>query len=253
MSCACWPSFSRLRPRSKPGVPPSTTMQADAAVLERRVGLHRGDHELGVDPVGDERLRTVDDVDVALAQRAGAHARKVGADAGLGHRDGREQLARDDARKPAAALLVGAVLQEVRHADVVVQRDPEAEPAHARALDLLADHDVEAEVVHAGAPELLRHGHPQEAVVARGAEGLERHDAIGIPLLVMGDDLALQEPPEALPEVVVLGLEEGSAHGRQNGTAPRRPARRRSTDQVSSLHVAPSCYRPPGHVAHEAR
>ena len=60
VSCACWPIFSRLRPRSKPSMPRSTHQQADAAVALARVGLHGDDHEVGVDAVGDERLGAVD-------------------------------------------------------------------------------------------------------------------------------------------------------------------------------------------------
>jgi hypothetical protein len=61
--------------------------QRHPGVLQRRIGLHRGDHEIGVDAVGDDRLGTVDDVVVAVADRRGGHRGKVGADARLGHRD----------------------------------------------------------------------------------------------------------------------------------------------------------------------
>ena len=41
-----------------------------------RVGLDRGDHEVGVDAVGDEGLRAVDDVVVAVADRGRGHRRR---------------------------------------------------------------------------------------------------------------------------------------------------------------------------------
>ena len=69
-----------------------------------------------------------------------------------------------------------AVAQEVRQADVVVQRDPQAEAADAGALGLLADHQVEAEVLRAGAAVALGHGHAEEAAAAGQREHLARDD-----------------------------------------------------------------------------
>ena len=88
--------------------------------------------------------------------RGGRHRGEVGADARLGHGDGGDQLAGGDAGQPALALLVGAVAQEVRQADVVVQGEPEPGTADAGGLDLLADHQVVAEVVDAAAAVLAR-------------------------------------------------------------------------------------------------
>ena len=103
VSWACRPTLSRLRPRSKPSMPRSSTSRL--MPVWRCVGsvFDRGDHEVGVDAVGDERLRAVDDVVVAVADRRRAHRREVGADAGLGHGDGGDQLARRDAGQPARA------------------------------------------------------------------------------------------------------------------------------------------------------
>ena len=67
--------------------------QRHPAVALRRVGLGGDDHQVGVDAVGDERLRPVQDVLVAVADRGGGDAGEVGAGAGLGHRDGGDQLA----------------------------------------------------------------------------------------------------------------------------------------------------------------
>ena len=111
--------------------------------------LHGRDHEVGVDAVGDEGLGAVDHVVPVLAPRAGRDAGQVRAGPGLGHRDRRDQLAGGDPRQPAVALLGGAVLEEVRQADVVVERHAEPEAAGVGQLHLLPDHDVEAEVRHA--------------------------------------------------------------------------------------------------------
>ena len=101
--------------------------QAHARVPLRRVGLDRGDHEVGVDAVGDERLGAVDDVVVAVADGGGAHRRR-----GRSRCPARScaiaVMSSPDAipgsqRRP---LLVGRQRQEVGEADVVVQREPEA-------------------------------------------------------------------------------------------------------------------------------
>ena len=67
--------------------------------------------------------------------------------AGLGHRDGRDQLARADAGQPALLLLVVREVQEVRQADVVVQRRARARrPSTPARWISSAMIDVEAEV-----------------------------------------------------------------------------------------------------------
>ncbi len=103
--------------------------QADAAVALAGVGLGGHDHEVGVDAVRDEGLGTVEHVVVAVADRGGAHPRQVRADPRLGHRQRGDQLAADDPRQPALALCLVGQAQEVGQADVVVERDPEAEGA----------------------------------------------------------------------------------------------------------------------------
>ena len=77
-----------------------------AGVLLARVGLDRGDDEISVDAVGDEGLRSVDHVVVSIEDRRRAHGGQVRTDARLSHGDGRDELARGDAREPALALLV---------------------------------------------------------------------------------------------------------------------------------------------------
>ena len=180
--------------------------QTHARVPLRRVGLDRGDHEVGVDAVGDERLGAVHHVVVAVADRRGAHRREVGADARLGHRDRGDELARRDAREPARPLLVGGEREEVGEADVVVQRQAEPGGADACVLQLLAEHLVVAEVVDAAAAELLGHGHAEEAGGAGLGEQLAGHEARLVPLDVVRRDLALDERLDALAEqLVVLG------------------------------------------------
>ena len=67
--------------------------QRDAGRGVVRIGLGHDDHELGEQAVGDERLGAVDDVLVAVADRLGLDVLQIRAGAGLGHRDGADQLA----------------------------------------------------------------------------------------------------------------------------------------------------------------
>ena len=189
--------------------------QADAAVALGRIGLGGDDHQIGVDPVGDERLGPVEHVMAAVADRARAHTRQVRADARLGHRDRRDQLARGDPPEPALALLLGAVAQEVGEADVVLERHAETEAAHAGVLRLLSDDQVETEILHARAAMALGHGHSEEASTAREREHLAWHDARALPLAVaaiIAHHLALEEGAIALPEVFVHVLEQRASH-----------------------------------------
>ena len=140
---------------------------ADALVALRRVGLDRGHEQVAVDAVRDERLRAVDDVVVAVADRLRLDAGEVGPGAGLGHRDRGDERAVGDARQPALLLLLVAVLEEVRQADVVVQRQADAEAAERQAEALLAEDDVEAEVVDPRSAVLVRHLGRDEPVARR--------------------------------------------------------------------------------------
>ena len=186
--------------------------QRHAAVALRRIGLDGGHDDVGVDPVRDERLGAVDDVVVAVADGGGRHRRQVGADARLGHRDRRDQLAGADAGQPPLLLIVVREVQEVGQADVVVQRQPEAGGVDVGPLQLLGDDDVEAEVLDAPAAELLGHLHAEEAVGPGDAEQLAVDDPGGLPLGVVRHGLALEERAERRPELVVDVLEERAPH-----------------------------------------
>src|SRR3546814_2686678 len=61
------------------------------------------------------------------------------------------------AGQPPWLLLVGGKGEEVRQADVVVQRPAQAGGVHPSLLDLLRDHHVVAEVLHAAAAVVLGH------------------------------------------------------------------------------------------------
>src|SRR6516164_5449998 len=82
-----------------------------------RVGLRHDDQQIAMGSVGDERLRPVDHVIVAVTDGGGSHRLQIRAGPGLGHRDGQHRLARRHTRKPARLLLLGAEPVDVVCAD----------------------------------------------------------------------------------------------------------------------------------------
>ena len=182
------------------------------AVALARVGLDRGDHEVGVDAVRDERLRPVDDVVVAVAHSCRRHRRQVGADARLGHRDRRDQLTGTDAGQPALLLFVVRQVEEVRQADVVVEGQAETRRVDIGVLDLLGDHLVEPEVLDPAATELLRHVDAEEPVRAGRPEERAVHDPRGFPFVPVGNGLAGEERAERVPERLMGVVEQGALH-----------------------------------------
>lgn len=194
--------------------------QREALGALLRIGAGDDDHQVGVDTVGDERLGAVEDPVVTVAHRAGLDALQVAAGAGLGHRDGRDQLARTEAREPALLLLLVGEFEQVGSDDIVVQH--EAQAAEAELGGLLGHDGVVTEVVHATAAVFLRHRHAEKALRAGLLPHLTVDDLVLLPLLVEGGHLLFEELPVRLPEEVVLGLEKGAFH-------LRSCVRRRST------------------------
>ena len=151
--------------------------------------------------------------------------------------DRRDQLAGADAGQPALLLLVVGEVQEVRQADVVVQREAEPGGVDVGPLQLLGDDDVEAEVLDAAPAELLGHLHAEEAVGAGDGEQPAVDDPVGLPPLEVGHGLALEERPEGGAELLVGVVEQGAVHGGHHGERPdpggaagARPASARAPD-----------------------
>ena len=186
--------------------------ERDPAMLLGRVGLHRGDDEVGVDAVGDERLRTVDDIVVAVSDRGGGHGREVGPNRRLGHGHGSDELTARNPRQPPRALLSGAVREEVREADVVVQTHAEARTTHARGLDLFVDHQVVSEVVDSPAAVLLGDRHAQEAMTAGGGKQVVGDDAGRFPFELVRHHFLVQPGPKARAQRLVLVLKNRALH-----------------------------------------
>ena len=115
--------------------------------------------------------------------------------------------------QPPGLLLVGAQRQEVGQADVVVQGPAQPGGVDARTLDLLGDDQVVAEVVDAAPAMLVGRGHAEEAVGAGAGEQRPVDHAGPLPLVVVGRHLGGDEARDAVPEQLVLVVEEGALHG----------------------------------------
>jgi hypothetical protein len=115
--------------------------------------------------------------------------------------------------QPLLRLLWGAVPEEVRQTDVVVEGEPEGCAVQPDPVEFLGDDQVETEVVTATTTQLGGDGHPEVAVGAGLLEHGPVDDAGSVPGAPEGDHVALDEPAEAGAEGVVFVVEQGTAHG----------------------------------------
>ncbi len=170
------------------------------------VGLRDQHAEVGARPIGDERLRAVDDVLVAVADRGRADAGNVGAGAGLGDAEAPDLLALDPGHQVALLLLLGAEEVDRRQDHVGLHGEGHVGAARARVAHALGA-DQRVVVVAALAAVLLREA---EAEVAQLAGAL--HDLGGpvgvLPLVAVGVELLLDPRLHRLAQVEVLLREE---------------------------------------------
>src|SRR5207249_11683553 len=101
---------------------------------------------------GDELLRPVQDIAVALPHHAALYRDRVGPGGRLGERPRPEVLAAGERRKPAALLLVVRCDQQMADAQAVVRRDGQRDRPIASA-ELLHD-ERDGQDVEPGATEL---------------------------------------------------------------------------------------------------
>ena len=158
--------------------------QRDALGALPRIGLGDDDDQVGVLAVGDEGLRAVEDVAVALLHRGGADALQVGAGAGLAHGDGADHLAAGELGQPALLLLLGAEAQDVGRDDAGMQR--RAERIHAGEAVGAVDDRLVGEGAAGAAVFLGDHGAEQARLPGLGPD-LARKDLVLVPLF---DDAA---------------------------------------------------------------
>jgi hypothetical protein len=84
--------------------------QRDALGALRRIGLGADNAQIGHPSVGNEGLRAVDDVVVAIFDGSCSHALEVRAGAGFSHGDSRHPLTTAELRETVLLLLLGTYL-----------------------------------------------------------------------------------------------------------------------------------------------
>ena len=160
------PIFGSMRPTEKPGRSASTTKAEMPECPAAGVGLREHGVEPGHARVGDEALRAVEDVLVAVPPRLRAHRRRVGARARLGQRVRGQPLARGQLGQEARLLLVRRRQLDRQRAELLHGEDEAARGAHLR--DLL-DGDERHQRAGAEAAVLLVEHDPEEVVLAVAA------------------------------------------------------------------------------------
>jgi hypothetical protein len=159
---------------------------------------------------GNEGLRSVNDIVVAVTDGRGAHSSQVRPGLRLSHRDGSEQIAGRETGKPSVSLLVAREAQEVGQGHVHVR-------AHGPGDDggpagLLVEDGVVAVVGHAPAAVLPRDGHAEQAHPGGGAVEIARYLPVRLPLAVLGHNLLLEEAAGHGAECLVLVVVEPARH-----------------------------------------
>ncbi|SIG59250.1 Uncharacterised protein [Mycobacteroides abscessus subsp. abscessus] len=145
---------------------------------------------------------------IAVLDGAGLDALQVTSGAGLGHGDGRNQLAGTEAGEPAGLLLVIGQVPEVRAGDIVMQAESDA--GVASLGHLFGDDRVVAEIDKTTATELLGHIGAQEALFAGLDPQCTVDDLVLLPLLLVRLGVPIQEGLERLTEQFVLGFENSA-------------------------------------------
>ena len=164
------PIFSSLRETSKPGtccrvVAQVDEEQRDPVVARVGIGLRDQEDEVRPGAVGDEGLRAVDHVVVAVADRLGSDARDVGAGARLGDPEAADLLALDPRHEVALLLLLGAQQVDRGQDHVGLHREAHVGPARARVAHALGA-DQRVVVVAALSAVLLREAEAEVAELA---------------------------------------------------------------------------------------
>ena len=157
------PIFGSSRATSKPGVSDSTTNAEMPEWPALGIGLREDRVHVRHRGVGDEALRAVEDVLVAVPASGRSHRGGVRARACLGERIGGEPLARGETGQEALLLLVAARELDRERAELLHRED---QPARRADLRDLLDRDQREQRPRARSPVLLVEEEPEDAVLA---------------------------------------------------------------------------------------
>ena len=147
-----------------------------ALIPFRRIGL--GDHndQIGGAAIGDESLRTVDPISIAIFHCGGFHTLQVRPGTRLGHGNGPDQLARHHARQKAVFLLFRAIMPDIGRDDGIVQGGSPAFHAHVRSGHV--EHIIMAPVTAGSAIFFRTGGHKKTGFAGLGPDLAVDHSGL---------------------------------------------------------------------------
>ena len=146
-------------------------------------------------PVGDERLRSLNQVAVALARGRGFDSLEVASGGRLRHRDGPDEVAAGHAREPVLLLRFGPVGQDVMSDDAVHS----GSEVHAAVGQLFEHHGLMREGAAAPAVFLGDVGEEQTGLAGLGP-GFAVDAMLLSPARLVRDEFLLHEAARGLAE-----------------------------------------------------
>src|SRR5262249_45367015 len=133
----------------------------------------------------------------------------------FGHGDREQSFAADRRAQIRFALGIAAVVLQVRHADLALQRGLQRVRAHVGEP---LDHDRRVQEVAASAAHGCGHTHAQKAGLADAAPALAIADAGLVPAGNLGLDVLAHVALELFPEQLVLGAKHVALHARESNS-----------------------------------
>ena len=179
------PILCSLREMVRPGVSRSTMKPVMPGHAQRGIDRRVGDEQIGHRRVGDEHLRAVEHVAVAVAHRARPHAEDVGAGVGLAGRVGADAAAVAQPGQVPLALRLGAVLQDRNGVGPQMRVEREEQALVASAVAQAFHHGQQRRQAQAQPAVLFGDRHGQHAEVRALAPRVEVERLGG----VCGDDV----------------------------------------------------------------
>ncbi len=168
----------------------------------RRIGLREDDIDLGVRGVGDEDLRSVENVLVPAPHRRGGASAGIGARGGLGQGESAQAAAGRHVMKVPVLLGLGSELEDRPGGKRGVSRHDDG-GGRARPRDFLK-RDYVAHVIRPGATHFLGVGHAHEIKGRHLRDDLAGKAVITVDLGRDRRQLGLGELPYRLPDQLLL-------------------------------------------------
>ena len=181
------------------------------------IGACPHDRDVGDAAVGDPHLGAVDDPVVTVALRDGPHARRVGAEVGLGQTEATDRLARGHLGQPFFALFVAAESADRVHRERSLHRHEATQTGvdglhlqagesvlgcgRSRAAVALEVHPEQAELAELTGEVSNREGAVLEPLADVGAQAFGAEVADGVddrPLLVVDQSVEAEELSDRL-------------------------------------------------------